>query len=162
GQRHGGICCFLVDRNTPGVNVGRREDKMGLRASDTCDVLFENVVVPEEMLVGEEGTGFRIAMQGFDGSRPWVAAGAAGLIRPAPDESRRYALERKPFGVEIAQHQAVQFMLADMAIAYEATRSMTYRAAFCVDQGQPDSIVSSAAKAFGADAAMKATTDAVQ
>jgi len=151
-----------VDADTPGVRIGRKEDKMGQRCSNTCDVIFEDTKIPKGALVGEEGAGFKIAMKTFDRSRPWIAAGAAGVIRRALDESRAYALERKTFGVPIAQHQAVQFMLAEMAIAYEATRLLCHKAAWSVDQGKLDSIVSSYAKAFGADAAMRVTTDAVQ
>ena len=101
-------------------------------------------------------------MRTFDRTRPWIAAGAAGLMRRALDESRAYALERKTFGVPIAQHQAVQFMLAEMAIAYEATRLLCHKAAWALDQGAADTIVSSYAKAYGADAAMRVATDAVQ
>ncbi len=101
-------------------------------------------------------------MKTFDRTRPWIAAGAAGVIRRALEESRAYSLERKTFGVPIAQHQAIQFMLAEMAIAYETTRLLYHKAAWAVDQGEPDSIVSSYAKAYGADAAMRVTTDAVQ
>jgi acyl-CoA dehydrogenase len=148
--------------STPGVKVGKKENKMGQRASLTNDIIFEDVFVPKENLVGEEGQGFKVAMKTFDRSRPWIAAGAAGLIRRALDESRAYALERKTFGVPIAQHQAVQFMLADMAIAYETTRLLLMKASWMVDQGKIDSIVSAYAKAYGADAAMRVTTDAVQ
>ena len=101
-------------------------------------------------------------MKTFDRSRPWIAATAAGVIRRALDESRAYALDRKTFGVPIAQHQAIQFMLAEMAIAYESTRLLTHKAAWKVDSGDLSSIVSSYAKAYGADAAMEATTNAVQ
>jgi len=160
--KHKGITCFVVDANTPGVKPGRKEDKLGQRASNTTDVIFEDVVVPKEALVGGEGQGFKVAMMTFDRSRPWIAAGAAGVIRRALDESRDYALERKTFGVPIAKHQAIQFMIADMAIAYEATRLLCHKAVWSVDQGELDSIVSAYAKAFGADSAMKATTDAVQ
>ena len=101
-------------------------------------------------------------MKTFDRTRPYIAAGAAGVIKRALDESRAYSLERKTFGVPIAQHQAVQFMLAEMAIAYETTRVLYQKAAWAIDQGRADSIVSSYAKAYGADAAMRVTTDAVQ
>jgi acyl-CoA dehydrogenase len=161
-SRHKGITCFVVDADTPGVKAGRKEDKMGQRASNTTDVIFEDVKLSKKALVGEEGGGFKIAMKTFDRSRPWIAAGAAGLIRRALDESRAYALERKTFGVPIAQHQAVQFMIAEMGIAYETTRLLTQKAAWMVDQGKLDSIVSSYAKAYGADAAMRVATDAVQ
>jgi acyl-CoA dehydrogenase len=161
-QRHKGIACFVVDADTPGVRPGRKENKMGQRASNTSDVIFEDVKVPRSALIGSEDNGFKIAMKTFDRSRPWIAAGAAGIIRRALEESRSYALERKTFGVPIAQHQAIQFMLADMAIAYENTRMLCHKAAWSVDQGQLDAVVSALAKAYGADAAMKASTDAVQ
>jgi acyl-CoA dehydrogenase len=161
-SRHKGITCFVVDADTPGVRPGRKEDKMGQRASNTTDVIFEDVKLPKTALVGEEGGGFKIAMKTFDRSRPWIAAGATGIIRRALEESRAYALERKTFGVPIAQHQAVQFMLAEMAIAYETTRLLTHKAAWMIDQGKLDSIVSAYAKAYGADAAMRVATDAVQ
>jgi acyl-CoA dehydrogenase len=156
------IACFVVDRDTPGVKVGKKENKMGQRASNTTDVLFDDVRLPKEALIGHEGEGFKIAMKTFDRSRPWIAAGAAGIIARALHESRGYALERKTFGVPIASHQAVQFMIADMAVALEATRSLCHRAAWMVDQGRLDSVVSSMAKLYGADMAMKVATDAVQ
>ena len=161
-SRHKGITCFVLDADTPGVRPGRKEDKMGQRASNTTDVIFEDVKLPKKALVGEEGGGFKVAMKTFDRSRPWIAAGASGIIRRALDESRNYALERKTFGVPIAQHQAVQFMIAEMGIAYETTRLLTQKSAWMVDQGDLSSIVSSYAKAYGADAAMRCTTDAVQ
>jgi acyl-CoA dehydrogenase len=161
-SRHKGITCFVVDRQTPGLSVGKKENKMGQRCSNTTDVIFEEVKVGKANLVGTEGDGFKIAMRTFDRTRPWIAAGAAGIIRRSLEESRKYALERKTFGVPIAQHQAVQFMLAEMAIAYEATRLLCHKAAAGVDSGKPDSIVSSYAKAYGADAAMRVSTDAVQ
>ncbi len=160
--KHKGITCFVVDMKSPGVKIGKKENKMGQRASLTNDIIFEDVRVPRENLIGEEGGGFKVAMKTFDRSRPWIAAGAAGLIKRSLDESRNYALERKTFGVPIASHQAVQFMLAEMAIAYETTRLLYMKASWMVDQGRIDSIVSSYAKAYGADAAMRVTTDAVQ
>jgi acyl-CoA dehydrogenase len=160
--RHKGITCFVVDRQTPGVSVGKKENKMGQRCSNTTDVIFEEVKVGKANVVGPEGEGFKVAMRTFDRTRPWIAAGAAGIIRRALDESRKYALERKTFGTPIAQHQAVQFMLAEMAIAYEATRLLCHKAAAGIDSGKADSIVSSYAKAYGADAAMHVATDAVQ
>ncbi|ACY15867.1 acyl-CoA dehydrogenase family protein [Haliangium ochraceum] len=161
-QRHKGIACFVVDADTPGVKTGRKEDKMGQRASNTTDVIFEDVKVPKSALIGPENGGFKVAMKTFDRSRPWIAAGAAGVIRRALDESRAYALERKTFGTPIAQHQAIQFMIADMGIAYENTRMLCHKAAWNVDRGELDSVVSAYAKAYGADAAMRVTTDAVQ
>jgi acyl-CoA dehydrogenase len=161
-MKHRGIACFVVDADTPGVKAGRKENKMGQRASNTTDVIFEDVKLHKRQLVGPEDGGFKVAMKTFDRSRPWIAATAAGVIRRALDESRAYALERKTFGVPIAQHQAVQFMLAEMAISYEATRLLTHKAAWQVDSGDLSAITSSYAKAYGADAAMRATTDAVQ
>jgi acyl-CoA dehydrogenase len=161
-MKHKGIACFVLPADTPGVKSGRVEDKLGQRCSNTTDVLFEDVVLPKTALVGREDQGFKIAMKSFDRSRPWITAGAAGLIRRAMEESRDYSLERKTFGVPIAQHQAVQFMLAEMAIAYEATRLLYTKAAWAVDTGELESVVSAYAKAFGADAAMRVATDAVQ
>jgi acyl-CoA dehydrogenase len=161
-DRHKGITCFVVDRDAAGVSVGKKENKMGQRASNTTDVIFEDVKLSKKNVVGVEGEGFKVAMKTFDRTRPWIAAGAAGLIRRAMEESRTYALERKTFGVPIAQHQAIQFMLAEMAIAYETTRMLCHKAAWAIDQGKIDNIVSSYAKAYGADAAMRVSTDAVQ
>jgi acyl-CoA dehydrogenase len=160
--KHKGITAFVVDMKTPGVKIGKKENKMGQRASLTNDIIFEDVRVPKANLIGEEGGGFKVAMKTFDRSRPWIAAGAAGIIRRSLDESRAYSLERKTFGVPIATHQAVQFMLAEMAIAYEATRLLYMKASWMVDSGKLDTIVSAYAKAYGADAAMRVATDAVQ
>lgn len=160
--KHKGIACFVVDASTPGVKAGRKEHKMGQRASNTTDVIFEDCKIPKSALVGTEDSGFKVAMKTFDRSRPWIAATAAGVIRRSLEESRAYALERKTFGVPIAQHQAIQFMLAEMAISYEATRLLTHKAAWQVDKGDLSAITSAYAKAYGADAAMRAATDAVQ
>lgn len=162
GLKHKGISCFVVDADAPGVKIGKKEHKLGQRCSETSDIILEEVRVPRSALVGEEGKGFYIAMKTFDRSRPWIAAGAAGVMRRALDECAAYAKERKTFGVPIAQHQAVQFMLAEMAIKHEATKLLCHKAAWSIDNGQVDSVVSSYAKAFGADSAMAVTTDAVQ
>jgi acyl-CoA dehydrogenase len=161
-DRHKGITCFVVPRNTPGVSVGKKEDKLGQRASNTTDVLFEEVKLTKANVVGAEGEGFKIAMKTFDRSRPWIAASATGIMRRSLDECRRYALERKAFGQAIAQFQAVQFMLAEMAMKYEATRLLMLKASWSIGQGRLDAIESSYAKAFGADSAMAVATDAVQ
>lgn len=160
--KHKGITAFVVPRDAKGVSIGKKEKKLGQRASDTCDVIFEDVRLTEEHLLGAPGQGFYVAMEVFDKSRPMIGALCAGLIRRALDESRRYALERKTFGVPIAQHQAIQMILADMLISYEATRTLTLKAAWEVDQGKKRLVTSSLAKCFGADAAVKAATDAVQ
>jgi len=160
--KHKGITGFVVPRDTKGISVGRKEKKLGQRASETVDVIFEDVRLSEENLLGKPGQGFAIAMETFDRSRPMIAAGCAGLIRRALDESVRYARERKTFGVPIAQHQGVQFMLAEMGMAHESVRLLYSKAAWEVDHDIKRTITSSVAKAVGADLAMKVTTDAVQ
>ncbi|MAQ19170.1 MAG: acyl-CoA dehydrogenase [Sandaracinus sp.] len=161
-QRHKGIMAFVVDRDTPGISVGKKEDKLGQRASDTATIAFEDVVVPKENVLAEAGHGFKLAMQTFDRTRPDIGAGACGLMRRALDESIAFAKERKTFGVPIAEHQMVQAMLAEMAIKYEATRLLVHKAAWMIDQGSRNSLVASYSKAFGADSAMQVATDAVQ
>ncbi len=160
--RHKGIAAFIVDRDAPGVSVGKKEDKLGQRASDTATIIFEDVKVPKENLLAPPGQGFQLAMKTFDRTRPDIAAGACGIMRRALDESAAYALERKTFGVPIAQHQMVQSMIADMAIKYEATRLLMLKAAWMIDQGGRNSVTASYSKAFGADSAMQVATDAVQ
>lgn len=160
--KHKGITAFVVPRDAKGVSIGKKEKKLGQRASDTCDVIFEDVRLKDEDLLGAPGQGFYVAMEVFDKSRPMIGALCAGLIRRSLDESRKYSLERKTFGVPIAQHQAIQMILADMLISYEATRTLTLKAAWEVDQGKKRLVTSSLAKCFGADAAVKAATDAVQ
>jgi acyl-CoA dehydrogenase len=160
--RHKGITAFVIDRDTPGVSVGKKENKLGQRASNTVDVIFEDVKLRPENLLGAPGRGFAIAMETFDKSRPMIAAQCAGLIRRAMDESVTYALERKTFGTPIAQHQAIQFMLAEMHMAYETTKLLYSKAAWEVDNGIKRTSTSAIAKATGADLAMKVSTDAVQ
>jgi acyl-CoA dehydrogenase len=159
---HKGITLFVVDRDAKGVSVGKKERKLGHRTSETCDVIFEDVRLTNDNILGKPGEGFYHAMDVFDRSRPMIGAGCAGIIRRCVDESRRYALERKTFGVPIAKHQAIQTILADMLISYEATRLLYAKAAWDVDQGRRRSVSSSIAKCFGADACVKAATDAVQ
>ena len=162
GAGHRGMTCFIVDRETPGLSVGKKFDKLGQRASDTAEVILENVEVPEENVVGGVGQGFYIAMKVFDFSRPGVAAAATGLQRRALEESVRYAGEREAFGLPIYQHQAVGHKIADMAINYEASRLLAWQAAWQVDQGIVNPRVPAFAKAFAADMATKAAVDAVQ
>jgi len=159
---HRGMTCFIVDREMPGVSVGKKFDKLGQRASDTAEIVFENVEVPEENIVGKVGQGFYIAMKVFDYSRPGVAAAAVGLQRRALEESVKYAAEREAFGVPIYQHQAVGHKIADMAIHYEASRLLTWQAAWQVDMGIFNPRIPAYAKAFAADMATKAAVDAVQ
>lgn len=153
---------FIVDRDTPGLTPGRKEINMGQRASDTRGITFEDVRVPKENVLGGEGQGFKIAMATFDKTRTPVAAGAVGLAQRCLDEATKYALERKAFGVYIAQHQAVAFLLADMAIGIETSRLAYYKAALEVDKGGRNSYYASIAKALSADVANKCATDAVQ
>jgi acyl-CoA dehydrogenase len=160
--RYKGISAFIVERDRPGFSVSKKFDKLGQRASDTAEITLDEVVVPECNRLGKEGDGFMIAMKVFDRSRPTVAASAVGLAQRALDESVKYARERTTMGVPIIQHQGIGFMLADMAMNVEAARLLTYKAAWLVDQGQPNTKFAAFAKAFAADSAMKAATDAVQ
>ncbi len=160
--KHKGITAFVIPRDLPGVSSGKKENKLGQRASDTADVMFDDVRLSSEHILGEPGQGFAIAMETFDKSRPMIAALCAGLIRRCMDESRAYSLERKTFGVPIAQHQGVQFMIAEMVMAYEATRMLYLKAAWEVDEGIKRTSTSAIAKCLGADWAMKSATDAVQ
>ena len=159
---HRGIATFVVDAGTPGLRWESLIKKLGQRCSHTGDVVFEDVEVPAENLVAGPEFGFKLAMATFDRSRPWIAAGAAGVIRRARDESVRYAMQRKTFGEPIINHQMVASMLADMEISYQATRLLCLHAAEAVDQGDLRGSHGACAKAFGGDAAMRATTDAVQ
>lgn len=161
-KRHEGITCFVFPADLPGITRNKMKHKLGQRAADTAEIVFEDVRIPKAALVGAEGEGFKIAMQTFDRSRPEIGAIAIGIAQRALDESVRYAKERQAFGQPIAGFQAVQFMLADMAIDVEAMRLLTYKAAWMLDEGSGASIVSSYAKAFGADHAMRIATDAVQ
>jgi acyl-CoA dehydrogenase len=161
-SRHKGICAFVLDASTPGVSAGKKEDKMGQRASDTRVIHFDNVRVPASQRLGQEGEGFKIAMKTLDTTRPSIGALAVGIARRALEESVAYSKERKAFGFPIMGFQAVQFMLADMAKEVEAARLLTLQSAWMIDQGLRASKNSSFAKCFATDAAMRITTDAVQ
>jgi acyl-CoA dehydrogenase len=161
-KKHKGIAAFIVDRDTPGLRVGKHEDKLGQRASDTAVVHFEDVVVPRQNLLAPEGEGFKLAMETFNQTRPDIGAMAAGLMQRCLDESVAYAKERKAFGVPIGEHQLVAAMIAEMAIRAEGTRLLYQKAAWNLDHGVRDPIVSSFAKAYGADSAMQTAVDAVQ
>ncbi len=160
--RHKGIAAFIIDRDTPGFEVGKHEDKLGQRASDTCGLTLQDVKVPEKNPLAAPGQGFKLAMETFNQTRPAIGAGAVGLMRRCLDECVAYAKERKTFGQPIAQHQAIQFMLAEMAIRIEATQLLVRKAAWALDTHARSPIVSSCAKAFGADSAMATAIDAVQ
>jgi acyl-CoA dehydrogenase len=160
--KHRGIMAFIVDRDSKGLSIGKKEKKLGQRASDTATVILSDVRVPAENVLAPEGQGFKVAMQTFDRTRPDIAAAACGLMRRALDECVAYANTRKTFGTEIANHQMVQKMIAEMAIKYEATRLLVHKAAWMIDRGDRNSLVASFSKAFGADSAMEVAIDAVQ
>jgi acyl-CoA dehydrogenase len=161
-QRYNGMSCFIVDRDWEGVSVGKPFDKMGQHASDTAEVVFEDVKVPARNLLGQEGIGFMIAMKVFDRSRPGTAAGAVGVAQRALDECVKYAKERTTWGKPLWQHQVIGHMIADMAIEVEASRLLVWKSAWAVDAGERNTTAAAYAKAFAADTAMKITTDAVQ
>ncbi|HZH04146.1 MAG TPA: acyl-CoA dehydrogenase family protein [Myxococcaceae bacterium] len=160
--RHRGVTCFVVEGRPPGLTVGKHENKMGQRASNTVALTFEEVRVPVKNRVGEEGDGFRIAMETLDNSRPLTAMMAVGLARAAMEHSLDYAQNRKQFGKPVSDFQAVQFMLADMGKDIQAARLLTYQSAWMLDAGEKNTLVSSYAKSFAADMAMRVATDAVQ
>lgn len=153
---------FIVERDSEGLTVGRKEWNMGQRCSDTRGITFENVVVPKRNVLLGEGKGFRVAMGAFDLTRPPVAAGAVGVAQRALDEATKYSFERKTFGVPIAQHQAIQFMLADMAIGVETSRLAYLRAAWEFDRGNRNTYWASIAKCWASEVANRSAADAVQ
>jgi butyryl-CoA dehydrogenase len=157
-----GISAFLVRKGTPGFLVPKTEDKLGIRASDTAEFVFEDCRVPAAQRLGDEGMGFHIALTTIDGGRIGIAAQALGIGTAAYERAVAYARERKAFGVTIGSHQMVQWMLADMATALEGARLLTLRAATLKDRGRPYGAQAAMAKLFAADTAMRVTTDAVQ
>jgi acyl-CoA dehydrogenase len=161
-SRHKGIVAFVIPADLPGISVGKKEDKMGQRASDTRAINFDGVRVSAANRLGAEGEGFKIAMKTLDRTRPSIGALATGIARRALEESVAYAKERKAFGFPIAGFQAVQFMLADMAKSIEASRLLTQQSAWMIDRGMNASKYSSFAKCFSTDTAMEVTTNAVQ
>jgi acyl-CoA dehydrogenase len=158
---HRGISAFVVPRDA-GVLVDKHEDKMGQRASNTAALTFNDVEVPAANLLGEENHGFKLAMMTFDRTRPGVAAMATGIARAAFEFATEYSKERVQFGVPIAMHQAIQFMIADMATKVHLARLAVWNSAVLLDQGRRNTLESSHAKRFAADTAMEVTTDAVQ
>jgi butyryl-CoA dehydrogenase len=159
---HRGVSAFLVEKGTPGFTVVKTEDKLGICASDTAELLFERCPVPAAQRLGEEGQGFKIAMATLDGGRIGIAAQAIGIAVGAYEAAIEYAKQRTSFGVPIGQHQMVQWMLADMATAIEAARLLTWRAAWLKATGAPYTAEAAMAKLFASEMAMRATTDAVQ
>ncbi len=160
--KHKGIGAFIVERSQSGVKPGRHEDKLGQRASDTAPLVLEDVLIPPSQVLAQPGAGFKLAMETFNETRPDIGAAAVGIMRRCLDECVAYARERKSFGVPIAQHQLVQAMLADMRIRIEATTLLVRKAAWSLDKGIRDPLISSCAKCYGADSAMQTAIDAVQ
>jgi alkylation response protein AidB-like acyl-CoA dehydrogenase len=161
-KKHRGINAFLVDKDTPGISLGPHEDKMGMRSSDTHSVMFTDVKVPKENRIGEDGFGFKFAMKVLEAGRIGIAAQALGLASGALERSIQYSKERKAFGTELANHQAIAFKISDMAVKVENARNLCLKAAWLKDQGKPYAVASSMAKQYAADISMEVTTEAVQ
>jgi len=161
-KRHRGVTAFIVEKGTPGFSFGKKEQKLGIRSSPTLEILFDNCRIPAENRLGEEGEGFKIAMMTLDGGRNGIAAQAVGIAQGALDAALAYAREREQFGKPIAAQQAIQFKLADMATRIEASRLLTYQAAWLESQGLPYGKASAMAKLFAGDTAMDVTVEAVQ
>ena len=160
--KHKGITAVVVEKGTAGIEIGKKEDKMGHRCSDTRAITFNNVRVPKSNVLGGMGKGWSIAMKTLDHSRPMVAASAVGGAQCAYDHSVKYAKERIQSNVPLSSHQAIQFMIAEMAMKIEASRLLVHKAAWLLDNGQPNTTLASYAKAFAADSCMQIATDAVQ
>ena len=161
-QKHHGISAFIVEKGTPGFSFGKKEQKLGIRSSPTVELVFENCRIPVTNMLGEEGSGFKVAMKTLDGGRIGIAAQALGIAQGALDEAVAYAKERKQFNTPIANFQGVQFQLADMATQVEASRLMVYMAAYRASAGLSYSQSSAMAKLMASETAMKVTTQAVQ
>lgn len=159
---HKGISCFIVEKNTPGVSVGKAEEKLGIRSSDTCELYFDQVSVPKENLVGNLGDGFKIALSTLDGGRIGIAAQALGIAQASLDNSIYYSKQRKQFGKPISVNQGVQFKLADMAMEIEAARLLTYKAAWMKDSKINFGVNASMAKVFASEVAMRSSNQCVQ
>ena len=161
-KEHHGISVFIVERGWEGFDVGKKEDKMGIRASDTCSLMFTDVKVPKENRIGEEGFGFRFAMETLNGERIGIAAQALGIATGALELSVKYAKERKTFGKPISEHQAIQFKLANMDTEIEAARLLCYKAALKKDKNESYVRSSAIAKLYSSKVAMETTIEAVQ
>jgi len=161
-QGYRGISAFMVPADTPGVSLGRKENKMGQRATDTREVIFDNVRIPAHFRLGQGFDGFKISMMTLDESRPGVGAAAVGIARAAMEVAIAYAKERIQFGKPIAAQQVIRFMLSDMAIKIEAARLLCHQAAWLYDNGHRNTLQSAMAKCYSGDIAMEVTTDAVQ
>jgi butyryl-CoA dehydrogenase len=159
---HRGMSAFIVEKGTDGFTIGSKENTMGMRGSDTSELVFENCRVPEENLLGSEGMGFKIGMKALDGGRIGIAAQAVGIAEAAMEESIRYSKEREQFGRPIAKFQAIQWMIATMATEIEAAKMLVYNAAYLKDQGARFSKEAAMAKCYASEVAMRATTKAIQ
>ncbi|WP_055667046.1 acyl-CoA dehydrogenase [Desnuesiella massiliensis] len=157
-----GISAFIVEKNFPGFSIGKLENKMGIRASSTTELIMENCIVPKENLIGQEGKGFGIAMKTLDGGRIGIAAQALGIAEGALEESINYMKDRKQFGKPLSAFQGLQWMIAEMDVKVEAARQLVYKSAWLKDNGLPYSLDAARAKLFAADVAMEVTTKAVQ
>ncbi|WP_027719476.1 acyl-CoA dehydrogenase [Desulfovirgula thermocuniculi] len=162
GKKHRGITAFIVEKGTPGFTFGKKEKKMGIRASYTYELVFENCRIPKENMLGKEGEGFKVAMATLDGGRIGIAAQAVGIAQGAFEQALAYSKVREQFGRPIAENQAISFLLADMATRIEAARLLTYKAAFLKDNGLPYGKEAAMAKLFASEVAMWVTTKAVQ
>ena len=162
GSRHKGIAAFVVDKPTKGLTVGRIEQKLGIKGSDTAQLVFEDVRVGDDQRLGEVGQGFKIALSALDGGRVGIAAQAIGIARACLEDSLAYAKERQAFGKPIAELQAIQWMLADMATEVDAARLLAWRAATLKDRGEPYVAEAAMAKLFASDVAMKSARNCVQ
>ena len=157
-----GISAFIVEKDFPGFSIGKKEDKLGIRASSTTELIFENCVVPKENLIGKEGKGFGIAMKTLDGGRIGIAAQALGIAEGAYEEAVKYMKERKQFGRPLSAFQGLQWMIADMETKIEAAKLLVYKAAWLKQNKMPYSVDAAKAKLFAAEVAMDVTTKAVQ
>ncbi|MBE2227339.1 MAG: acyl-CoA dehydrogenase [Ignavibacteria bacterium] len=157
-----GISAFVVEKGFEGFSVGKKENKLGMRSSDTCELIFDNCKVPAENLIGKEGEGFKQCMQILDGGRISIAALSVGIAQAALDHSIKYAKQRKQFGKSLAEFQGIQFKIADMATEVEAARLLTYKAAVMRDEGKDFKFAASLAKYFASEIACKATNEAIQ
>ncbi|MBI3809889.1 MAG: acyl-CoA dehydrogenase family protein, partial [Nitrospirae bacterium] len=161
-KAHEGIAAFLIEKGTPGFSTRRITGKLGLRASDTGELIFENCTVSDECVLGHVGQGFKVAMSALDNGRYSVAAGCVGIIQGCVDACTSYAKQRKQFGKPIAGFQLVQDMIARMVVDLDAARLLVYRAGHLKNQGRPNTVETSIAKYFASEAAVRAATDAVQ
>ncbi|MEM7343650.1 MAG: acyl-CoA dehydrogenase family protein [Chloroflexota bacterium] len=160
--RYNGLSAFVIERDTPGLTIGENLGKLGQRAWPAAELFLNDLIIPQTALIGEEGAGFKIAMQAFDRSRPMIAAYGLGLMQRCLDETLSYAQTRHTMGQPIIQHQAIGHKIAEIGMRLEAARLLTYQSAWLIDQGHPNTLQAAYAKAFTADSAMWAATEAVQ